>query len=102
MTLAAAPVVWFAPALLLLPQLLSNGVRFREAISLLPLMNGWALTRFFAMKSPWSPEVLLLSVILPGALLVGLLWSSHRMALLISGAVVSCLLTAGAYALLIA
>ncbi len=97
-----ALLVWFAPSLLLVPQLVSNGVRFGPAISLLPVMNGWALARFFAIKSPWSTEVVLLSAILPSLLLIGLLCSSYRGTLLISGAIVSCVLTACAYALLIA
>lgn len=100
--LAVAVVVWFAPPLLLLPQLVSNGVRLQQAVGLLPLMNGWALMRFFAIKSPWSPEVLLLSVIFPSALVAGLLCSSHRKTLLLSGTVLSFVLTTCAYALLIA
>ncbi len=95
-------LVWFAPPLLLLPQLISNGVRFQQAVGLVPLMNGWALMRFFAIKSPWSPEVLVLSAIFPSALVLGMLCSSYRKALLLSGTVVSCVLTTCAYALLLA
>ena len=101
-TLTTALVVWFAPPLLLLHQLVSNGVHLQQALGLLPLMNGWALVRFFAIKSPWSPEVLLLSAIIPGVLVVGLVLSSYRKTLLITGTAVSCALTACAYCLLIA
>ena len=99
-TLPAAVGVWFAPALLL-PQLLSNGLRFWHAVSLLPLMHGYALARFFTMKPP-SPQILLFSAVLPGVLLLGLLCSSYRRTLLICAAIASCFLTACAYALLIA
>jgi hypothetical protein len=97
-------IAWFGPSCLLIPQLVKNYVPSTTIVSLLPIIHGYALEWLFARtydRFSWTWAVTM-SIILPIILVLVLLFTSRRRAVISCGSVTSFALTAAGYCLLIA